>query len=91
MAANVEPAATCSGGIACNETVRLESAFGSVCCQTGMTPVASSKDAGSAGAPFPGAVDGAPDGQATSVELTSGAEVWAAGSAALAAIGSGCS
>src|SRR5256886_15795932 len=71
-AANPVPDATCSGGIACSETVPLGSASGSVCCQTGITDVASSNDPASAGAPLPGAATGDPDGQATSVELTSG-------------------
>src|SRR2546429_4385457 len=71
-AANPVPDATCSGGIACSETVPLGSALGSVCCQTGITDVASSNDPASAGAPLPGAAAGDPDGQATSVELTSG-------------------
>src|SRR2546425_4216958 len=71
-AANPEPDATCSGGIAWSETVRLGSALGSVCCQAGITEVASSNDAASLGAPLPGAATGEPDGHATSVALTSG-------------------
>src|SRR5207245_1294479 len=81
-AANPVPDATCSGGIACSETVPLGSASGSVCCQTGITDVASSNDPASAGAPLPGAAAGDPDGQATRVELTLGVaapEVFRAG------------
>src|SRR6267143_1783339 len=71
-AAKPVPDATCSGGIACSETVPLGSALGSVCCQTGITDVASSNDPASAGAPLPAAAADDEDGQATRVEFTSG-------------------
>src|SRR2546430_14337401 len=80
-AAKPEPDAISSGGIACSETVRFASALGSVCCQAGITEVASSNEPGSEGEPFPGEATGAPDGQATRVALTSGAACAANGSA----------
>src|SRR2546430_4065975 len=71
-AAKPEPDAISSGGIACSETVRFASALGSVCCQAGITEVASSNEPGSEGEPFPGEATGPPDGHATRVALTSG-------------------
>src|SRR5712692_3306950 len=89
-AANPDPEAISSGGSACSDTVCFESAFGSVCCQTGITDVASSNDPASAGAPFSG-MDGAVfDGHATRVELTSGA-ARGTGSAKAAAPAGSCS
>src|SRR2546426_2012713 len=73
-AAKLVPDAACSGGIAWSEALPLGSAFGSVCCHTGITEVASSNDPASAGAPLVGAAPGDPDGQATRVELTSGVD-----------------
>src|SRR5438093_930389 len=75
-AAIPEPEAISSGDTACSDTVRLASAFGSVCCHAGITEVASSNDPGSDGAPFSGeagAADAPPEGQANRVALTSGA------------------
>src|SRR5437763_729451 len=86
-AAKPEPDAISSGGIACSETVRFASALGSVCCHAGITDVASSNEAASAGAPFLGEPAGPPWGQASRVALTSGAAV-ATGSAS-ATTGSG--
>src|SRR5437879_9898407 len=71
-AAKPDPEATSSGGIACSATGLFESAFGPVCCQTGMTEVASSNEPAWAGAPFPGGAGAVFVGQATRVELTSG-------------------
>src|SRR5206468_6860380 len=69
-AAKPAPDATSSRGIACMDTVCLESA--SVGCHAGITDVASSNEAASAGAPLPGGEVGDPEGQATSVSPTPG-------------------